>query len=272
VTKSLVINLFDYTRYDQYLDAILSSEAYGHGSRKRLADFIGVQNSFISLILTQKAQLTPELAVKVAQFLKLNAEETEFFLLLVQSDRTGSVELKKHFDIQKERILKKRSKIKNRIHTNESVTAEDQLTYYSHAFYSMIHILCSLPEYNTQEMICKTLKIEKTEARKYLDFLLARGFIEKDKDHFKTGKLRIHLPSGSPALAQHHANYRVQTIQRLGNIAPKDLHYSGILGMTAKDRDRVRELTLQYVESIEKILATSKPEVPVILNLDWFGI
>jgi len=272
LAKSEAIQVFDFSRYIDYLAAMLSSEAYGHGSRKKLADFIGVQNSFVSLVLTHKAQLSPELAVKVAQFFRLNPDETEFFLLMVQTERSGSVELKRHYEAQKERIRKKRSKIKNRIRPSMTVTPEDQLTYYSHAYYSMIHILCSLPQYNHLDAICKTLKIEKTEAKRYVDFLLERGFIEKHQDRYQMGNLRIHLPAGSPTLIQHHSNYRMQTIQRLGQQTAKDLHYSGILGMTAQDRDRVRELTLQYIENIEKILSTSKPEVPVILNLDWFGI
>ena len=228
MSKSLVINVFDFERYDLYLNAILASETYGHGSRKRLGDFIGVQNSFISLVLTQKAHLTPEQTVKVSQFLKLNADESEYLLLMVQGERTGSVDLKKHYQQMKERILKKRSKIKSRIQANQVVTTEDQLTYYSHAYYSMIHILCSVPGYNEMDAICKTLKIEKNEARKYLDFLLQRGFIEAHEGGYRIGKLRIHLASGSPMLTQHHTNYRMQTVQRLETVAPKDLHYSGI--------------------------------------------
>ena len=270
--ESKVPSVFEYEVPSAFLESALSSKAFGRGSRSKLAEHLGVQGSFISLVLSEKTALTVEQGLRVASFFKLEEDETDFFILLLQIDRAGSVELKEHFTKKKKAILKRRENIKNRIQVHGALSIEDQLIYYSNALYSIVHILTAIPEFQTIAKISEAVRLSPTELEPYLKFLLSREFIEKEGSRIKIGKMRVHLPSGSPALPQHHTHMRVQAIQSLGHYRPHDLHYSGVLAILPNDYEKVRELSLRFLADCEKLLSKSKPGIPAILNLDWFKI
>ncbi|MCC6278544.1 MAG: hypothetical protein IT289_11575 [Oligoflexia bacterium] len=76
-------NIFSYRDYKRFLlDLIKSSPNNGRGLRKKLAEFIGCQNTFITHVFSEKNELSLEQAEATARFFGLNREETEFFCCL----------------------------------------------------------------------------------------------------------------------------------------------------------------------------------------------
>ena len=267
------VEVFDYEQVSDFLEGMLSSAEFGRGSRSVLAEERGVQASFVSLVTKQRSSLSLEQGLKVTRFFKLDDEESRYFMTLLQIERAGSSELKQYFVSEKKKILSRRMKVKNRIQVSESVSLEDQLTYYSHAFYAIIHIFAALPEYKTSKKMGETLGLTQEQLKPYLLFLLKSGFIIKEKEGFyQIGKTRIHLPDGSPALPQHHSTLRIQAINSFGHYRPDHLHYSAVLGLTKADYLKIREILMKAIASSERVLSKSSPEIPVVFNIDWFQL
>jgi uncharacterized protein (TIGR02147 family) len=265
--------VFDFTEVQGFLEYALSSESLGRGSRVKLAEELGVQSSFVSLVTTGRTSLSLEQGIKCARFLKLDEEETRFLINLIQVERAGSQALKGYFTQEQKRLLSRRSKIKNRIQVNESIGIEDQQTYYSEVNYILIHIMSVLPRYSEVTRIAQSLGVSVAVVKTHLDFLESRGFIEKsEKGSYRIGKARIHLPLGSPNLPNHHANLRNHAVHALGAHQSHHLHFSSVYGLSKSTYKEIRELLLQSIEDTEGKLKKSKPEVIGILNMDWYTL
>jgi len=272
--KDPSVSVFDFDDLSLYLNTVLASPDFGRGSRTALAEALGVQGAFVSLVTKKKAQLSLEQAMKAAVFLRLSEEEKRYWMTLVQFERAGTAELKSFLRGELQRQLTQRKKIRNRIGVKSSVSLEDQTIYYSHANYAVLHVLAALPEYRREKRMGEVLGLDATQLKPYLQFLVSRGLIEKAEreGEYRIGKTRMHLSEGAPALSQHHANLRNFAVSRLGHIPGRHLHYSAVFGLTRKDYDQVRELVLQLIEKSEEVLKGSRPEVPAVLNLDWFDL
>jgi len=272
--KDPSVSVFDFDDLSLYLNTILASADFGRGSRTALAEALGVQGAFVSLVTKKKAQLSLEQALKAAAFLRLAEDEKRYWMTLVQFERAGTAELKSFLKGELQRQLAQRKKIRNRIGVKTGVSLEDQTIYYSHANYGILHVLAALPEYRREKRMGEVLGLDSVQLKPYLQFLVSRGLIDRAEreGEYRIGKTRLHLSEGAPALSQHHANLRNFAIGRLGHIPARHLHYSAVFGLTRKDYDRVRELILQLIEKSEDVLKSSRPEIPAVMNLDWFDL
>lgn len=265
-------DLFQAENYRDYLRNEFSGTGVGRGRRAILARHLGCQTSFLSQILTDRAHLSLEHAIRTSEFLGHTPLERKYFMLLVQSDRSGTKNLQSFFDDELNSIKKKRSEVKERIGVRTVLSAEDQMTYYSAWYYSAIHVLSAFPEFKSVEAMSDRLKLEMPTVKKAVRFLESRGFIKKSDTGYNIGATRIHLAQGSPMLARHHANWRMRAIEKVDHEKAQDLHYSAVLGISKKDVKIFKESLLELLQKFESVIEKSEVEEPVGLLLDLFSI
>jgi uncharacterized protein (TIGR02147 family) len=265
-------DLYSFGNYRNYLRKAFSGIGEHRGRRILLAEELGCQTSFLSQVLTDRAHLSLEHAIKTSRFLNHSDDESRFFILLIEKEKAGSVLLEKHFEKQLLEIKLRRQEIKDRIQVVSDITPEDQMHYYSAWYYAAIHIFVALPGLNTLNEITKRLRLSAKVVKEALEFLETRGFILKEKGEFRIGSKRIHLSRGSPMLSKHHTNWRMQAINSVDGEAESDLHYSAILGISKTDQEKFKEKLLALLAEFEPIVKSSKEEIPVVMLMDLFEI
>lgn len=265
-------DLLQFSDYRAYLRQEFAARGENRGRRARLAASLGCQTSFVSQVLTERAHLSLEHAYRTSEFLQHTAEERRYFLLLVQQDRAGSRELKRHFADELESFRKRRSEIQERIGVRTELTAQDQMKYYSAWHYCAIHVLTAFDGFRTAEAIAARLRLEVPVVKRALQFLSERGFVTRGPGGFTMGRTRIHLPKGSEMLPRHHANWRQRAIAGVDHERATDLHYTAVLGISRKDTKLLRERLLALLQEFEPVIRDSKVEEPVVLLLDLFGM
>lgn len=120
--------------------------------------------------------------------------------------------------------------------------------YYSHWAYCCIHMIVSIPEFNTLKKICDRLNIEQKFAQKVLNFLSEKGFISENNGYYSVGEARLHLRKDSPLVKAHHQNFRHSAIMSLERENSFNLHYSSVMTLSKKDAIRVRDLILELTK------------------------
>jgi len=75
---------------NSYVFDQLAPKGSQRGERSRLALALNCQKAFISQVLADRAHFSVEHAIQIAQFLELDAHETDFFLLLVHLARSAN--------------------------------------------------------------------------------------------------------------------------------------------------------------------------------------
>lgn len=266
------MNVFDFHSYTAYLKAAFDHPGAEKGMRSRLAKALGCQTSFVSQVMSGRLHFSLEHGLTITQFLRLNAAETQYFLMLLQKAKAGSMALQNYFDNEIAGLRKKRELIKERIEVHGELSEKDQIIYYSAWWYMAVHILVALPGLNTRSALIKRLNLPAKNIDRALRFLKQASLIVESNGVFKIGKTRIHLGTGSPFLPRHHVNWRIKAIEVAEKAHSQDLQYSALLGISRADGKKIRNLLLNLVQKTEPIIIKSKEEAPYVMLLDFFEL
>lgn len=265
--------LFEYRDYKKcVLDLIDKSSDGGRGLRKKIADFVGCQVSHITNVLTGPAHFSFEQGEAIARYFGLDTNETEFFLLLIQYNRAGTISLQKHCLRTLETHGKAFLELGSRIRIGESLPMEDQARYYSCWQMGATHMLLSIPAFQTRDALAKKLGVSLVRVDEILSALVDIGICKKDGLRYKLLAGSLHLDRHSPFIGQHHTNWRMCAARSLDFMKDSDLHYSSAVSLSKSDLAKVREIFTQALsESIEVIKTSGEEELGVIC-IDFFTI
>lgn len=264
------ITIFDFENYRDYLKEALG--ALGRGSRSRLAQHLNCQTAFISQVLGGKNEFSPEHSYLTAKFLKLDPAETNFLLLLVNHSRAGHVQLKEHLHQQILGIRQDREQVASRISPQKDLSEQEKAIYYSHWYHAAVHVLVSTGKWANKTSIAERLALPVSTVSESLEFLVKSGVLSRRGSQYSVGNKRLHIGGDSPYINKHHINWRFRGIHDLDRKDPRSLHFSSSMGISKQDVDRVRELSLKFIEEVEAILVASEEEEAIQLNLDLFKI
>ncbi|MGZ3713698.1 MAG: TIGR02147 family protein [Bdellovibrionota bacterium] len=263
---------FDFHHYRDYLKFRLSTKGASRGLRSRLAEELRCQSAYISRVLAGESDFSLEHAVLISRFLGHTDLEKECFLLLVHEARAGNRELSEFYRERRQEVLAKRLVIAERIQVKQGLSKEDQMTYYSAWHFAAIHVMLTVPRYQTAVEIAKYLQMPLAQVQKILDFLLSVGLAQQNGLHYNSGENRIHLGSDSPMISKHHTNWRMRAIQSLDRSSRDDLFYSGPISIAESDVEKIRGKILKLLEEVEPIFQDSKEECVYCLDLDFFRL
>jgi uncharacterized protein (TIGR02147 family) len=104
------VSLFEANHYRDFINAKITTYFKVRGYRTRLAKAAGFSPSFLSQVMHETVELTPEHAIRLAQFWEMNETETEYFMLLVDHGRAGSITLRTHIKSRMEKMKSELSK------------------------------------------------------------------------------------------------------------------------------------------------------------------
>lgn len=262
--------IWEFTKYRPYLTARLGESGSRTGRRKELAAYIPVHTTLISQVLSERAELSLEQAERVNSFMQHTQDEGEYFLLLVMKDRAGSTELKNRFKKQIEKMRQARLKIADRVQAESEISKEDREKFYSTYIYGALHVLASIPNFQTVEQLASALHLPRPRTQEMVDFLLRLGVLKLEKGQLSPGSRHVHLGNDSDLILKHHSNWRLHTINHLQYIVPEDLHYSACASLSEKDAFAVKEKLLKTLSECLKTIAQSKEEAAYVLNFDFY--
>ncbi len=252
------LSIFTYTDYVEYLQAALSTGQKARGRRSALARYLSCQSSFVSLVLSKKANLSLEHAIKASGFLQLSLDEQRFFICLVQRSRAGSKELEMFYDKQIDELRRSQKRVRERIAVSDELKSSDQATYYSMWWYAAIHILAAFSDIKTRDDLVKRLGLSPQTVNDALNFLTSRNLVKVEKGQLSIGAQWLHLAENSTFIARHHANWRLKAIEAVERAKQDDLHFSGIIGISRQDAERLREMLLEFLQKSKTIINTSR--------------
>jgi plasmid maintenance system antidote protein VapI len=264
-------SVFEFQDYKRYITALIESQPKrGRGLRSQLAQAIGCQVAYISQILNGHLHLSVEQAVRVNKFFAHSKDEGNFFLLLVQHARAGDADTRAHFQELLEAELAKRLVLSRRLGLAQGIREEDQVTYYSAWFYSAIHILVTIPAFQTRAAIAAKLGLSKESISEALDFLARTGLVLQQGDRFIPGPSQFHLAQSSKLAARSHTNWRVRVLGALDAPKDTDVHYTGVYSLSTADALKLKALVLKQIEEVIAVVKPSKEEQLGIFCVDFF--
>jgi len=265
----MVASIFESHDYKAYLAEVGDSRP--RGFRKALAEATGCQTAYISQVLNGHYHLSLEQAESAARFLGFTRDETRYFVMLVESQRAGTQSLRQLLSDQLSEMRERHLVIKERIGVSTELSEQNRERYYSSWHYAAIHIAVTIPRLRTRTALGRALRIPSRKLGEVLEFLVSVGLLSKEGEKYLPGPTQIHLPKDSPAIYQHHWNWRKQAmVQMHSDHADQNVHYSSISSISAEDAQKVRALLTQSISDAVRVIKTSPEEQLFGINVDFF--
>jgi uncharacterized protein (TIGR02147 family) len=172
------MDIYEYTDYRKFMRDFYEAEKVRnpHFSHRYIALKVGFSSSgFFAKILQGRTNISSELALKFAEFMKLKKREAEYFDLLVQFDQAKSQAEK---NMRFEKILSyRRSKV--------TIVDEYQYEYYRKWYYLALREVLAFYPFDGRDYraLGKVLdpSITAAQARKGVELLERLGFIHKNE-------------------------------------------------------------------------------------------
>jgi uncharacterized protein (TIGR02147 family) len=265
------MSIFNYVDHRKYLrDHLASSPKKGHGLLSQWSHRLKVSTTLMSQIVSGKKSLNLEIAIGLAQIISLTTKETDYLLLLVEFDRAGNPDLRKHFKDKIEEAQAAARMLKNRIEDVETLTDEIKAHYYATWIYSAVRNLVSIDAQMSIGEIATRLKVSREAVVEATDFLQRHGLIENDKSGWRIGTRSIYLTSDSPLVNKHHQNWRLKSLQTMDNKNQEDLFFTSPMSLSKSVAREIRKKIVDLIQEVRKDSAPSDSETVRCLNIDWF--
>lgn len=264
------LNIYDYSDYKSYLAAALKQR--GHGAKKKLSVAAQMQESYLSQVLTSKVHISLEQGDRANRFFEHTAEESHFFLLLLQKGRAGTHSLKHYFSNLIEELLERKKNLKEQVKAKSQVSTQDREKFYSSWQYAAVQVATSIKEYQTIKSLSARLSIPEGRLAEILEFLLQAGLVVRKNDRFEMGTQSTHLGKDSPLVYKHHANWRLQVLQKLEEQISEDFHYSTVMSLSKESVDQIKNSLLKTVKNANEVMESSAEEVLFAFGIDFFEV
>lgn len=265
-------DIYSFLSYKKYLENRLGKRGSRTGLRKKLSEFMNVHTTFVSQVLLDKADFSLEQAESVNDFLAHTDDESDYFLNLVTYGRAGSAPLKRRLKSKLTELRTKHLNIQKRFNTPDSITKEQKQKFYSTHLYGAIHVLTSIPGFQTIDELSEALRISRDKLKAMVEFLLKLGIVQNNMGQLIPGSNHVHIGDDSDLIVQHHRNWRLHSLTQVHQKEKTDVRYSACLSLSKEDAFKIKNLILDNLENNIKLVGPSKEETAYVYNIDFYPL
>lgn len=226
--------------------------------------------TLLSQIFNGDKQISLELAYEIADYIGLNAKESEFFILLVEHEKAGSHRLKEMFYKKIKRTQQEQKQLDKRLEKDIETSEVTKSIFYSDWLYTGIRNLIAIEEYAHINKLSERLNISPQKLREVIDFLLKNEFCIRKEGKLKVGPQKTFISQDSPWVQQHHQNWRIKAIEKMPMKQKQNIFYTGPMSMSHEVAEKVRDEIPEFIQKIYNWLGPSESQTVRCLNIDWF--
>ncbi len=269
-----MISPLNYQDYKEYLRDLTVMEGQKRGFQSSMAKAMNCQAAYLSQSLRGKVELTEDHGVKLVGFLKLNALEAEFFLLLLRLSRATTPELRSYLEERRVEMLQRRDDLENKVQAKGARDSEAFISqYFSSWIPTAIHIATSSPDLQTAEALIERFSLTENVVNETLDFLVKYNLVRREKKKFIFSGESIHLPKTSAANEPYQVSLRTQVIKSIQEEGNKNnMHFSSVFTMDKKSYKDILEICNRAIEDSHKVIHGSGTEEVYSLCVDFFKV
>lgn len=269
-----IVVVFDFNDYRGFLKQLLKAQPnQGHGVRSVWAQAMGCQIAFVSHVLKGLYDFSIEQAESLCRFLALNKEETEYFILLIQKERAGTHQLKKFYAQLIQEKLEKRENVRDRMKIKDNLSLADQSIYYSKWLFSAVHILLTIPEFQTSpEKIASYFNTALATIREILDFLETRQLILLKNGRYELQNNFLFINKDSPLFSHQQSFWRQKAIESIYENNREEIHFTSIFTISKADIKKIKEILLNSIETTTEVIKPSIEEKLYSICMDFFEV
>lgn len=266
------MNIFTHRSYKDFLKSYISQKK-GRGVISTLASACGCDRTYLSQVLNGKAELTPDHMIQLCESLGLNALEREYLLLLLIHDRSGSAIARKVLNEQIQQKRKTSLAVEKHILAHETpneVEERRRSIYYSSWIFGAVHILTSIPEFQTPAAISSRLSVSLMQVVETLNRLIDMGLVNQGRGRYVHSGGDLFLANRHPQNINQHLNWRIKAVERTN--VESDIHYTLVFSVSNSEVEKLRLEIVELIERQRRTIRASGSESACVVCFDFFSI
>ncbi len=266
------MNAFQVKSYKDYFKQYINLNDR-KGIITQVAKYCGCDRTYFSQMLNGKIELTPDHLIQFCDSASLNAQESEYLLLLLLRDRSANLLVKNKLQGQIDKIRKNFLELSNQVVSKEQLrqtNAGDKNQYYSNWYFTAIHILSSIEEYQKLEAMCIKLQLPHKLVANTLNQLIEMGLVKKNGENYQHNGGNLFLDRNEPQITNHHLNWRIRAVNR--SQISEDIHYTDVFSISKSDIDVLKKNILDMIDVNRKTVRQSGTEDCYAICIDFFNV
>ena len=170
------------------------------------------------------------------------------------------------------RIRDSHKNLTKQIVSDELRDAAAETLYHSTWFWSAIHVIVSISNYQTTSTIARRLGLEETRVTECLRSLEKMGLVKHYRGEWTVTNKSIHLDRKSPMRETFHTQWRQRAMLDVQNRRDESIHYQSIFAISVTDAKQLHELITSMILQTREIIGPSKEEEIFCLSTDFFKV
>lgn len=269
-------DLFKFTDYREYIKAQIERSDQSWGLISKISQALQCQRSQLSRVISGHINLSMDQGYDLCRFWRLNELETSYFLKLLEYARSGKSQYREKLLRDMAQIRSEQENLSDRLQQSRVEKEEMESFYYSTWYWTAVHILSSIPEYQTAKKISEHLSLPLetvTEVlNKLFDFQVVRRIQDRSHERWEFKSKTTHLPKGSPWVSIHHSNWRQRAVMDSQNQKTDGIHYTAVQSIARKDFLKLKQVILSTIDEYNRIASPSKEEELISFTCDFFRV
>jgi len=242
----------------------------GRGAYKQLAKHLEVNPSFINQVFLGPKNLSQEQAYLVAEFLGLSPHETKYFSILLELARSENVRFRNYLLDQLANLRKGHtSTIPTQEHRLDEVS---KMIFYSAWYYSAIHLMTTIPSFETVTALSEALKLPPSLVKGVLNFLVTSGLCGSKNGRYFARIMSTNVEGEPHYSIAHNINWRNKAVERLPSRRKDDLFHTNVISIGTQDIQTLRTLLKEKMSQFQTVVKKSPAQQIFCFNLDFFEL
>jgi plasmid maintenance system antidote protein VapI len=262
-------NIYHYLNYKEFLKTHFRRK---RGELQLGAKALSVHMSKLTRVIRDDEHLTPEQALKMSRFLKLESEETEYFLNLVSLGRSSDSNFNQYMKWKLAQQRGARLAPHPLIPMKRPLSPSEETLYHSSFLFGAVWLSSMINGENSLGQIAERLDQPTETISQIASFLCEVGLCTRHEDELQPGARLMEISSSSPILKQFLSTWRVQGIQKLGSRNEKDLFYSEPMAIGQQAYENILKILKTAMTDARSALKKERSEVLACLNIDFFQV
>lgn len=262
-------SIFQFNAYVPYISSRITAVPE-RGQVSLIAAAIQCQRSHLSRVMSGQLQLTMDQAFRLSRFLGHEQDEEDYFLKLVEWERSGDVLYRKKLETDLAKMKQAQEDISTRLNQASIGASEKESVYYASWHWSALHILTSIPSYQTAAKIAERLSLPLSFVQTSLSRLAEFGLVTHSRGRWEISTGSIHLPKTSVMNSVQHTNWRMRAILDSQDLNSRSVHYTVVQGLSRADFEIIKQKLLRFIDEYRNIAAKSDQEDLYSFQCDLF--
>jgi uncharacterized protein (TIGR02147 family) len=268
------MSLFKSLDYVDVVRAKIDENRGTYGYKGQLAKAGGFPASLLSQVLSGTAHISPDHALGLADFWRLRELEKEYFLLLVSLARAGTKRLREHLKARLDQLRKDSENLAKRLEKQDFTAEATKLAvYYSSWHFTAIHILLTIPDFQTPAAIAKKLGLDLPLVTDALQSLKDMGLAKRSEDRWVPTNSNLHLSRSSPFSRLHHRHWREKAIAAFNEKNTSLIPYSALYSLKRSEVESLKDLIFATIQKSRAFAESQeRPDELVCVVFDLFYV